>query len=105
MGFFYFKWQDSLNERILDSINLHEELALEHDKSWLSEFSDWVRPEPDEVKAMIKGKGLTQNQFGELTGISPKAVQNYCCSKDLPSYRPIPYSVWRLAMHELGYLS
>ena len=72
---------------------------------WIEKFPDWEAPHPNDIKELIMDSGLTQAEFGRLVGCSARCIQNYCAPQSSLSHRPIPYSVWRLAMHEMGLLS
>jgi len=65
-------------------------------------------PTPDQVTALIKGMGWSQNDVAKLVGVSydPKkgstAVRKWRTPVDSSEHRAIPYAVWRLMLIEAG---
>lgn len=66
------------------------------------------QPTPDQVDALIKGMGWSQNDVAKLVGVAynPKkgstTVRKWRASTDSPEHRAIPYAAWRLMLLEAG---
>lgn len=69
---------------------------------------DYVPPEPEEVDALIKLSGWSQNDTAKLVGVNynPKkgspTVRRWRANKASESYREIPYAAWRLMLFYAG---
>lgn len=73
-------------------------------------FSDpsYRPPTPEEVDALIRLSGWSQNQTAKITGAAynPKkgstTVRKWRTAVDSPEHRDIPYAAWRLLLINAG---
>ena len=62
-------------------------------------FSDlkYESPTADEIRAVLKQAGLTGSMAGQLLGVDGRTIRKWTGGE-----RDIPYSAWRLLLHEYG---
>ncbi len=59
-------------------------------------------PTPAEIRQLIKLMGWKGAQVASLTGTGPRTVRRWQSPPNLPGYRKIPYSSWRLLLGYAG---
>lgn len=72
---------------------------------------DYQPPTPEEVDALVKLAGWSQNDAAKLTGVTynPKkgssTIRKWRANSHSTDYREIPYSAWRLFLLYAGVVS
>ena len=64
--------------------------------------SHWTPPSPDDVRALRKRYGLTQEQLADLAMVTPRHAQRYEAAEKTLSHQPPTRHVWQLLLIKLG---
>ncbi|WP_041362170.1 DNA-binding transcriptional regulator [Methylovorus sp. MP688] len=58
-------------------------------------------PSPDDIKTLIKQRGLTRAEFADLLHASKRTVDKWLQPVTSDDYRQMPFAVWELALLKL----
>jgi hypothetical protein len=53
-------------------------------------------PEPEELRAWIRDRGMTVGKAARLVGVDPRTARKWTAPRGSASHRAIPWNVWAL---------